>query len=78
MENRRQATITCPIPTKGPTSCDVKRGCLFNIDQDPCEQENVLQLYPDVAVQIQALLKAFEGQAVPPSNGNIDPKADPK
>ena len=77
MRNRAEATITCQSSESSKT-CNVEEGCLFSIDQDPCEKNNVLSLYPDVVAQIKNLVKDFEDQAVPPTNGHNDPKADAK
>ena len=52
--------------------------CLFNVKDDPCEQNNLVFHYPDVIRTMERTLEMYQATAIPPGNKPIDPRADPK
>ncbi|KAI1287607.1 Arylsulfatase B [Halotydeus destructor] len=59
--------------------CDPKAGdiCLFDIDKDPCERDNIAKLYPEKTIELQRVLQLYNNTAVKPANQPADSKADP-
>ena len=52
---RSEATVTCQTREK-PETCDPTwQVCLFNITQDPCEQNNLASKFPSV-IQVGYLM----------------------
>lgn len=56
--------------------CDL-RPCLFDIKQDPCEQINLADIFPDLHREMVKHLGTYEMLAKPPLNIPEDPRADP-
>lgn len=54
-----------------------KAPCLFHILSDPCEYNNVADLYPDIVQQLLARLGDYRQTMVPPQNKPIDPQGNP-
>ncbi|XP_065211898.1 arylsulfatase B-like [Planococcus citri] len=86
MQNRRsQATIRCDSASLWPTgttgnvlSCQVTP-CLFNIDNDPCERNNVARQFPSITTQLYDILKFHRLSLVPQINQAVDAfSANPK
>ena len=51
--------------------------CLYDLDTDPCEYNNIAQLYPDMVKTLYAELMEFAGAAQPPRNCPDYKWADP-
>jgi len=45
---------------------DCDDGCLFNLESDPCEMQNVMQDYPDIVALMEAKLNAYQAASVKP------------
>lgn len=79
---RQDAAISCLLAnaTQG-IACEPLLGpCLFDIDVDPCEQNNLYEAMSDGKV-VQELLKRvahFRETAHVPNNKPLDPKCDPR
>lgn len=62
-------TVNCggPPPSKvDPNACGGSSWCLFDIDADPCEYNDVSAQHPDIVDQLKARLATFQATAVPP------------
>ena len=76
-ELRKNATISCGNSSRN-FNCNIHQGCLFNIQQDPCELRNVAQDYPQLVKRMEREIKKLGKTAMKPNNVPFDPKADPK
>ena len=79
LQLRQEATVKCGNQTKK-NSCDVtKAPCLFNIQDDPCEENNLANEQP---AMLNFMLKRYNeavNSAVPSIRKSIpDPACDPK
>ncbi|KAI5731637.1 hypothetical protein M8J77_013626 [Diaphorina citri] len=78
---RQQATIHCganPAPMT-PSPCTNGPCYLFNLGNDPCEQNNIASSRPDISSQLYELLKYHRRTLVPQSHEQPDiVQADPK
>lgn len=77
---RRSATVQCKAisDAAGLTPCDpLKAPCLFNIREDPCEQDNLADTYPLIRVLLQQKLQIAKLKVKYPLNVPPDPKCDP-
>lgn len=52
--------------------------CLFNIKNDPCEQNNLADMYPEILQLLEISMSEINATVVPPSNLPWDPRADPR
>lgn len=60
------------------TTCDVD-SCLFDLLDDPCETKNLIDVYPEVAEELKAIIREKHlPHLVPQQKVYVDPKADPK
>ena len=65
-------------PANASTNCKPNtKPCLFNIVKDPCEYNNVADLYPDIVAGLMQRLAAYNATAVPPRNKPSDPQGYP-
>ncbi|RWS21373.1 arylsulfatase I-like protein [Leptotrombidium deliense] len=65
-------------PADANTNC--KAGidhCLFNLDDDPCEYNNLANAYPNIVRQLWDKLVDYNKTAMPPRNQPIDPCGNP-
>lgn len=51
--------------------------CLFNIEDDPCELENLAEKLPEVVDTLMKRLRFYNETAVPPANVRRDPRGNP-
>lgn len=51
--------------------------CLFHIPMDPCEYENIADVYPDIVKQMLQRLEEYNSTMIPPANKPVDPNANP-
>ncbi|XP_059472307.1 arylsulfatase B [Neocloeon triangulifer] len=52
--------------------------CLFNLDDDPCELNNLAKEQPNIVKEMLELLQKFNDTLVPPRNQPRDPASNPK
>ena len=80
LELRKNATIYCPPKedTANTNPCHITQGCLFDIESDPCERNNLAENNPEIVKKLRKKLKKFENSAMKPSNMPHDPSSDPK
>lgn len=78
LELRKAATVRCTNGVEK-TSCDpVNDGpCLFNILDDPCEENNLAQSKPAMLYAMKKRYDALVSQAVPSRRRPIDIRSDP-
>lgn len=75
----KNAVVTCGPPPAEPTKCGVKDGpCLFNIQEDPCEYNNMAEKEKDVLNMMLQLLEKYKATMAPIRNKPYDKNADPK
>jgi arylsulfatase B len=79
---RKQSTITCgqKIELNDTKLCHPEQGeiCLFDLDKDPCEMENLADEFEDVKYELLELLAQYNETVVPPRNQPRDPASNPK
>ncbi|XP_056639483.1 arylsulfatase J isoform X2 [Diorhabda sublineata] len=76
---RQQATLNCSNITNSNGNCNLMEEiCLFNIEDDPCEQNNVVKNNPTIVQWLKEILDRYNKTAVPPGNLPLDPRGDPK
>lgn len=75
---RNQATLTCRSDIIKKNCDSVNEPCLFNIKEDPCEINNLAEVFPDKLNELLEKIKRINKYALPPSNQPIDHRADPR
>ncbi|XP_054721312.1 arylsulfatase I-like [Uloborus diversus] len=72
--------VKCGGKTETPSAaCDpLTAPCLFNIQDDPCEYNNLASFETEVLQDLEKLLDTYRKQAVPIANKPLDPQANPK
>ncbi len=75
LQLRHATDVKCGKMDKGVTPCHATQSvCLFNIEEDPCEKNNLAFKLPDAVRMMEETLKTFQSTAVPPGNKPIDPR----
>ncbi|XP_014485072.1 PREDICTED: arylsulfatase J [Dinoponera quadriceps] len=75
---RESALIKCPSRNDSLPMCRPVHGpCLFNVYQDPCENNNLVEQFPTIMRKLQDELKRFNSTAIYPNNLPWDNRADP-
>lgn len=77
---RQQSTVQCGVNLSPMSVSPCQNGpCLFNLENDPCEQVNVAYSRQDISSQLYELLKYHRSTLVPQINKHVDIlQADPK
>ncbi len=79
--NGRVGVTSSPTPASNNVdrlSCR-RRPCLFNIESDPCERNNVAASYPTIVARLYDMLRYYGKLLVPQITQPVDPfRADPK
>ncbi|XP_021919137.1 arylsulfatase B-like isoform X3 [Zootermopsis nevadensis] len=80
---RNQAEVICDSASlythAGRNGCKpLTAPCLFNIRNDPCEQTNLADVYPEILQLLEMSINEINATVVPPSNLAWDPRADPR
>lgn len=77
-ELRRKAQIKCNVQEKDRIPCEpMTAPCLFNIEKDPCEMVNLAERRPVIMAILERILMKYRITAIPASNLDGDPRADP-
>lgn len=72
---RKDATVVCQNILR---SCDLNKSpCLFNILEDPCEQNNLAELYPEKLEELMGNLQSHLSNSIPDVYKDGDPNCDP-
>ncbi|XP_064214439.1 arylsulfatase B isoform X2 [Tribolium castaneum] len=66
----------CRAPDQTPI-LNCTKGCLFDLDKDPCETTNIIESEPEIANQLYEKIAQFWKELVPQRNKDTDPKSDP-
>ncbi|XP_048511627.1 arylsulfatase J isoform X2 [Athalia rosae] len=76
---RKEVSVTCaPKNSTLPTCKLLQAPCLYRIDDDPCENNNLANVYPEIVLRLQKQIKIWNSTAVTPNNMPLDPRGDPK
>ncbi|CAL1272787.1 unnamed protein product [Larinioides sclopetarius] len=66
-------------PDNASTNCKpMESPCLFDIESDPCEYNNLAKTSPQIAQELEELLNQYRMKAVPVRNQPMDPAGNPK
>lgn len=75
--------VDCTMP-ENPRECDMTTAtaeapisCLFDIESDPCEYDNLAEDKPDIVELLSAKLDEYAATMAPPQNRPADPNANP-
>lgn len=81
LQLRAESTLKCTMPTNS-TPCEPminSKPCLFDLETDPCERNNLADSYPEVLLEMLGLVKKYEATLVPQLNKPADVEgADPR
>ncbi|XP_034104307.1 arylsulfatase B [Drosophila albomicans] len=78
---REEATVKCREPQPDDVPCLPLEGlCVFDMDEDPCEQNNIYEKMRDGRFITEYLqrIEEFNRKARPPGNKPADPQCDPR
>ncbi|XP_041973340.1 calnexin-like [Aricia agestis] len=76
LQLREEATVQC---SGAVTPCrPLEAPCLFDIEADPCELNNLADSEPGILLGLLQELERVNRTAVPPNNKPLDPRGDPK
>ncbi|CAG9859294.1 unnamed protein product [Phyllotreta striolata] len=80
LDMRPKATINCSISDflQGDNCNLLEENCLFNIEEDPCEFNNMAKSYPAIVARLLQKLDSYNQTAIPPGNLPLDPRGNPK
>lgn len=76
---QKQATVICQraIPEARPCN-PLVAPCLFNLNVDPCENNNLAATYPERVDTLLGILSRYAETSVAPRNKGVDPMSDPR
>lgn len=80
---RRKAKVSCnglrPAANDSIFACDpIVATCLFDLDNDPCETNNIAELFPSIVSRLESRLQQFNDTALPIRNTAGDSRSNPK
>lgn len=79
MDLRAENSVDCYSSAIQNTICKpLKEPCLFNIEEDPCELNNLAGTHPNELNKLLEELEKFRASAVPPNNKDLDHRGEPK
>ena len=78
-ELRSKAEVICGEKPPDAIPClPLKAPCLFDIERDPCEYNNLAEKFPDNLKDLISLLNWYNSTAVAALNTPPDPMSNPK
>jgi arylsulfatase B len=81
LQLRAKATLTCTVQ-RDSTPCDPvisSKPCLFDLEIDPCEWNNLADSHPEVLLEMMDLVTKYEATLVPQLNKPADVEgSDPR
>ncbi len=78
-ELRSKAEVVCGEKSPDAIPClPLIAPCLFDIERDPCEYNNLAGKLPDITEELLNLLNRYNSTAVTPLNTPPDPMSNPK
>ncbi|XP_069701954.1 arylsulfatase J-like isoform X2 [Periplaneta americana] len=85
--NSLEETTILQLRKRATINCDVQRGdvqdsycpsyCLFDLDNDPCESEDLAARYPDRVKNLRSKLEYYRKESAPELNRPADPNSNP-
>ncbi|XP_055855439.1 arylsulfatase B-like [Episyrphus balteatus] len=80
LELRQKASIDCAYDSEVSKCEPLKDECIFDLDEDPCEQNNLIGQLKNSKMlkRIRKDIDDFRSKAMPPVGKPTDPKSDPK
>lgn len=73
---RESSVVTCPLLLQN--TCDpLVAPCLFDLNQDPCESNNIAFRKPYKLIEMLQRLDKYQRDVVPMGNQPFDPRSDP-
>ncbi|XP_035786416.1 arylsulfatase B-like [Anopheles albimanus] len=78
---RRAATVSCGAGAHMANRCAPQTGgnvCLFDLEVDPCEYNNLADTHPHIVQSLLARLADYNSTAIPPANLEDDPRGEPR
>ncbi|BES94699.1 arylsulfatase b [Nesidiocoris tenuis] len=75
---RIEAEVKCQVPQNATECHPLSDSCLFDIEADPCEYNNLAQQHPQVLKRMEKRLNDYKKAAMPAGNLPVDPRGDPK
>lgn len=76
---QKQATVICQSPFAEASECNpLDSPCLFNLNIDPCENNNLAKLHPDKVAMLSLKLNNYALTAEAPRNKPRDSFSDPR
>lgn len=70
-------TETCTQDLEKTVDC-MSEACLFALETDPCEQNNVASAFPEVLNKLEQLLDLYKSSAIPDLPLIVDPNSNPE
>jgi hypothetical protein len=81
LQLRAKSTLNCTVQADA-TPCDPmisSKPCLFDLETDPCERNNLADSYPEVLLEMLDLVNKYEATLVPQINKPADVEgSDPR
>lgn len=78
LEMRSQTDLSWCRDSDQTPILDCTEGCLFDLDEDPCETTNIIEKHPEIAFVLEKKLEEYNKELVPQKNQKPDPHSDPK
>uniref|UniRef100_A0A8D8LMK3 Arylsulfatase B n=1 Tax=Cacopsylla melanoneura TaxID=428564 RepID=A0A8D8LMK3_9HEMI len=77
LQIRESATVHCNYDKRGVHCNSTLSPCLFNITDDPCEQNNLAETQAELLKQLESKVEIYKATVVAPRNLPMDKRADP-
>ncbi|XP_028982499.1 arylsulfatase B isoform X2 [Diachasma alloeum] len=75
---RSEATLYCNVAENQMIACDpTVAPCLFNLEEDPCEMINIIDMHPEIVQMLEESLEKHKSTALPAANIPGDIEGDP-
>ncbi|XP_049543206.1 arylsulfatase B-like [Anopheles darlingi] len=80
LQLRRAATVSCGTGAHMANRCEPQANtvCLFDLEVDPCEYNNLADTHPHIVQSLLARLADYNSTAIPPANMGDDPRGEPR
>lgn len=76
---QKQAHVICQNRLPNATACNpLLNSCLFDLNVDPCENNNLAEMYPEIVERLKGKIAFYGLTATEPRNQPSDPSADPR
>ncbi|XP_053600201.1 arylsulfatase J [Plodia interpunctella] len=75
---RKAATVKCDYSAPKVKCQPLQAPCLFNVQQDPCEMNNLAASLPSILQRLASSLSQYNATAAPAHPPKLDPRGNPK